>query len=87
MCVCVDSLPLFIHRLLAAAGGGAAAAGALNISANGLPNCNKSSEALVAADAGAGTPPNMSTMLALELVGDDKNGLLSAADVGDATFV
>lgn len=59
------------------------------MSANGLPNCNRSSDAFDC-DCGAGTPPNMSTMLALELVGDDKNGLLSAAaaaDVGDATLV
>lgn len=74
--------------MLAATGAGAAAAaagGALNISANGLPNCKRSSDAL--AGAGADTPPNMSTILALELVGDDKNGLLIADDVGDATFV
>lgn len=86
------ALPLPIHMLLAATGGAAAAAApgwpgpGPNMSANGLPNCSRSSEAL--ACAGCADPPNKSTMFP-ELVGDDKNGLFTAAapDVGDATFV
>lgn len=58
-----------------------------NISANGFPNCNKSSDAFVFADgcAPAAGAPNKSTIFP-ELVGDDKNGLLAAADCGDTTF-
>lgn len=56
-----------------------------NMSANGLPNCNKSSDAFALAVWAAGAL-NRSTMLP-ELVGDDKNGLFTAADVGDTTFV
>lgn len=67
--------------------------GASNISANGFPNCSKSSEAFVppavlpapAAPvepaAVAGAAPNRSTIGAPALLagGDDKNGFVSAA--------
>lgn len=60
------------------------------MSANGFPNCNKSSDAFDdggTADAAVGA--NKSTIFP-ELVGDDKNGLFAAADappVGDVNFV
>lgn len=63
-------------------------AGALNMSANGFPSCNKSSDAFeFAGTADAAVGPNKSTMFP-ELVGDDKNGLFAAADapVGDVNF-
>ena len=57
---------------------------ASNMSANGLPNCNKSSEAFVVAAAAVGcaeAAPNKSTIGApAELAGgDDKKGFVSAA--------
>lgn len=64
------------------------ARGASNISANGLPNCNKSSEALVVPAAAvepvpgcAEAAPNKSTIgwPAAEAGGDDKNGFVNAA--------
>lgn len=70
-----------------------AGAGAANISANGFPNCNKSSEAfdevcaLAAVESGG---PNKSTIFPELAGGDDKNGFvaaLAALFVGDDTFV
>lgn len=94
-------LPLLcIHKLLAFnAAPVAPAAGATlppllplasNMSANGLPNCSKSSDAFVASDcdadaaAAAGcadAAPNRSTIgwPACEAGGDDRNGFVSAA--------
>lgn len=68
---------------------GWAGGGAPNISANGFPNCSKSSDAFAfggCAEAAVG--PNKSTIF-VALVGDDKNGLFAAADapVGDVNFV
>lgn len=73
-----------------------AGAGVPNISANGLPNCSRSSDAFVAevSDCSAGLlsvgEPNKSTIGALgcEEVGDDRNGLVNILLllVGDATF-
>lgn len=69
---------------------GCAGGAAPNISANGFPSCNKSSDAFAFggwADAAVG--PNKSTILP-DVVGDDKNGLFTAADappVGDVNFV
>lgn len=69
---------------------GWAGGAAPNISANGFPNCSKSSDAFAfggCAEAAVG--PNKSTIFAA-LVGDDKNGLFAAADappVGDVNFV
>lgn len=60
-------------------------AGAPNISANGFPNCNRSSDAFEFCG-GAGAE-NRSTILP-EFVGDDKNGLFTAAfaPCGEPTF-
>lgn len=64
-------------------GGGA---GLPNMSANGFPNCNKSSDAFeLAGTLEAAVGPNKSTIFP-EVVGDDKNGLFAAALVGDANF-
>lgn len=69
---------------------GWAGGGAPNISANGFPNCSKSSDAFAFGGwAEAAVGPNKSTIFAA-LVGDDKNGLFAAADappVGDVSFV
>lgn len=69
---------------------GWAGGGAPNISANGFPNCSKSSDAFAFGGwAEAAVGPNRSTIFAA-LVGDDKNGLFAAADappVGDVNFV
>lgn len=75
---------------------------ASNISANGLPNCSKSSEAFVACACGpdaaaaagwADAAPNRSTIgwPACAAGGDDRNGFVSAAPaapllVGDDSF-
>lgn len=69
---------------------GCAGAGAApNISANGFPNCSRSSDAFAFGGwAEAAVGPNKSTIFP-ELVGDDKNGLFTAADappVGDVNF-
>lgn len=84
-------LPLLIHWLAGGCcciGAGAGApAGAPNISANGFPNCSRSSIAFdgaappVAPSAG----PNRSTILPELDGGDDKKGFV-AAPVGDDTF-
>lgn len=69
---------------------GCAGGAAPNISANGFPSCNKSSDAFAFGGwAEAAVGPNKSTIFP-ELVGDDKNGLFTAADApptGDTTFV
>lgn len=66
-----------------------------NISANGLPNCSKSSDAFEAEAAAdcAGAAPNKSTIgaPAEDAGGDDRNGFVSAAPappllVGEETF-
>lgn len=67
--------------------GFAAGAEPPNISTNGFPNCNKSSDAL---DAGAdcpatSLPPNKSTIFVLDAGGDDKNGLF-VGPVGEDTL-
>lgn len=73
-------------RLLPTSGCWAAGAGLPNISANGFPNCNRSSDAFeFGGRAEAAVGPNKSTIFP-EVVGDDKNGLFAAADappVGD----
>lgn len=87
-------LPLLcIHKLLALSAAPVAPGAPLasNMSANGLPNCSRSSEALVgwawawgAAAAAAGwadAAPNRSTIgwPAWAAGGDDRNGFVSAA--------
>lgn len=78
-----------VFRLLPTRGWAAAGAGLPNISANGFPNCNKSSDAFEFGGwAEAAVGPNKSTIFP-EVVGDDKNGLFAAADappVGDVDF-
>ncbi len=70
-----------------------AGAGAPNISANGFPNCKRSSEAFDGACAAAAvlSAPNRSTILAFaaDAGGEDKNGFVAAFAaelVGDETF-
>lgn len=69
--------------------GCAGGAGLPNISANGFPNCNKSSDAFAFGGwLEAAVGPNKSTIFP-EVVGDDKNGLFTAAfapPVGEANF-
>lgn len=84
-------LPLLcIHKLLALSAAPVAPTAAAppplasNMSAKGLPNCSRSSEALVAAAAAAGcadAAPNRSTIgwPACAAGGDDRNGFVSAA--------
>lgn len=97
-------LPLLcIHKLLALSAAPVAPGAPLasNISANGLPNCSRSSEALVAWPGGAAAAaagcadaaPNRSTIgwPAWAAGGDDRNGFVSAAPaapllVGDDTL-
>lgn len=90
-------LPLLIHALCGtpvAAGCGIGPAPP-NISANGLPSCNKSSDAFEFPICDASIPvcpvgePNRSTMgaEACDAGGDDRNGFVSAPFVGDAIFV
>lgn len=84
-------LPLLIHWLAAGCcciGAGAGApAGAPNISANGLPNCSRSSMAFdgAAPPEAPSAGPNRSTILPELDGGDDKKGFV-AAPVGDDTF-
>lgn len=91
-------MPLLIHILLLAGwpadGCCCGGAGLPNISANGLPNCSKSSEAfdcVFCAPAVESVPPNRSTIF-VDCVGDDKNGFVAAAvaplpPVGDVSLV
>lgn len=79
------SSPLLIHWP-DTGWGCCAGAGAPNISANGFPNCNKSSKAFDGCAGCADAPsaaPNKSTMLPDEAGGDDKNGFVA---VGEPIF-
>lgn len=90
-------IPFPIHILLPPVTGAtdcAGGAGEPNISANGLPNCSRSSDAFDEyadwfGSVGKLPPPNRSTMLAWVAGGDERNGLLTAAmpEVGEVSFV
>lgn len=79
----------FVSFIYVPTSGWAGGAGLPNISANGFPNCNRSSDAFeLGGTAEAAVGPNKLTIFP-ELVGDDKNGLFTAADappVGDVIF-
>lgn len=76
-------LPLLIHWLPAACGAGCWAGAAPNMSANGFPNCKRSSRAFVCCCGAApwSAAPKRSTMLPDDAGGDERKGLL--AFVGD----
>lgn len=77
-------IPFPIHWFGAACCWGGA--GAPNMSANGFPSCNKSSNAFDCCCAGCALPsaaPNKSTIFPDDAGGDDKNGFVA---VGEPIF-
>lgn len=84
---CDISLPLVIHWFAGACCGGCWAGAPPNISANGLPNCNRSSKAFVCCGWAAAwsAAPKKSTILPDPPGGDARKGFV-AFDPGDPTF-